>query len=219
MALRTYELRLLPMIERLEAARRVVEELAVAKDDRKLIRVLEDGTYREADLDRLFAMMEEPLRAAVVILAGAIRRDGSLELALATVEDPYCRALLLLARPWQNIGNRAGLPEIDLSGLPSDDKALGRRGAAQIGLVRRLVEKNGTQALDALIDRAAKEGEVSIPRLAGEQVQRLLRLVGPIACGGDITMLAFRDESGRTGRSIMESNGEYVAEIFELVDK
>ena len=182
-----------PLLQRLEAVQRVVDAVFVEKEDRELIRSLEDGTYGSRELDQLFELIEKPFHAAVTVLAAGNRRTPVRLTSYHPGDDPFYRAVDLLSRG-ETSSDGPGIPAIDLLASDEEDQRLGRKGAAQVGLVRRLIRLYGLDRIEIMIQRVIDDMDPPQPHLlrsgqihyklpkarTSEDVARLLRLVAPI---------------------------------------
>lgn len=207
MALPSSESRLRPWIERLEAAKGVMDRLTEEKADLDLVRALKDGSYDEADLDRLYGLVKPPLRAAVVLGTAVSKTEGRFSLIEALREDPFCRALDLLARSEHRSNDEEELPVIELLSTDADDGWLGRKDAVRIGLVRRLVRDEGPERIEAMARRVLDEGTFRFPRLNTEELERLLRLASWIEQADSAPIFGFMDQDGRRGATRLQRAG------------
>lgn len=211
MALGSYESRLRPWIDRLEKAKVVVDGLTAEKANLELVQALKSGSFDEGDLERLYGFVDAPLRAAVVV-GMAVSQECAFSRLPELGEDPFCRTLDLLARSEYRPTNERELPVIDLT-ADAEDLGLGRRDAIRVGLVRRLVRRDGIERLQTMVRRALDEGRFRFPHLNGEEVERLLRLASWIEKSDSVPIFRFMDQDGRVGSTYLERAGVCVVDF------
>lgn len=205
-----------PLLMRLQVAQVVVDAAFVERHDRRLVRSLADGSFDDRDLDNLFAAIERPFRASVVYLAANMRLDPRLMCAPGAPEDAFCRAVELLSKGQYRSNDTDSYPVIDLFDGRADQDSLGRKGAIQIGIIQRLLRDQRAEALQRMIVRAAEALEEFIhPRLPASEIERIMRLMGPVERAVPIPMLFFRDNSGRVGYSLATRANECAAAFQE----
>ncbi|CAN5857377.1 hypothetical protein BH23ACT4_BH23ACT4_08810 [soil metagenome] len=217
-----YELRLQSLIDRLQMAEAIVYEVVAEQQDSALISSLEDGSYGSRELDLLFDLVEKPLLASALRFAGVAKSTSRYEIAGNAGEDIFLRAILMLAERSYFKGGLEGRPEIDLLSGEPEDRVLGRQGAAQLGLVRRLVRRHGLESLDTKIELAAIDPDrVRCPQVEKEaEVARLLRVIAPIERDHVVPILTFLSPTGREVPSTFSERGTQASPKYYMgVDK
>lgn len=223
MAPASYESRLQPLFDRLEDSKRMVDAQYERKVDGELVQSLSDGSYGDRELDLLFGYVEKPLLLAVTVLAAGYRKNRPYGPWEFIKDDPFARTVALLAENKRRSTDDGELPIIDLVDTGSDLEALGRKGAAQVALVRRLVSSYGYEGLQARIARVLNNPDEPLhaPQAdTAEECARLLRLMAPIERIHDFPMLYFQSPTGQLVHSaFLTGNTQCVPEYYMGVDK
>ena len=221
MSLSRYHAALDPLIERLEDAKVVVDSRISVREDRKLVEALKDGSYGQHDLDFLFEIIQKPLLAAITIMVFAWRDDGRIFPQL--FEDPtdrFINCVDMIARRKYVADGIQNVPPIDLLTPDVDDSVHGRKGAAQVGLVRRLIASHGTDQLEATIDRIDSNRITDwAPKVTKEQCLRYLRLIAPIEREAPIPILLMTSPTGTLISSEVIGNTMKVRDTYPGLDK
>lgn len=210
----SFETRVGPLLERLEASREVVDARYQRKADRALIQSLKDGSFGVRELDLLFEAVEKPLLATVTIYTNDCRGDSPYRMWDRIKGDPFSRAVVLLAEKRYRFPGDDDCPAIDLLGDGTDRKALGPRGTAQVELVRQLVIRYGSEEFQRKVDRVSDDPEhISAPQVkTKEECARLLRLMAPIERDHILPMLQFLSPTGRLVHSAFIGSTQCVLE-------
>ena len=210
------------LTERLEQAGTIVRAAVLEKEERQLMRSLEDGSYGSKELDSLFELIKKPLRAAVTVYAGWNLRGPVTRSTYDPGDDPFYLAVASLSNP-NRPPSGEGIPAIDLLDFSRDaeDEGFGRRGTAQVGLVRRLIRHHGLDRIEAMIQQVIDDPEgIRPPQVeSGEEVARLLRLVAPIERKHMFPILWFRSPTGRVVESTFDMGSQCVPSYYMGVDK
>jgi hypothetical protein len=122
------------LAERLEQAGAIVRAAVLEKEERQLMRSLEDGSYGSKELDWLFELIEKPLRAAVTVFAGWNRLNPVTLSTYDPGDDPFYLAVASLSNPNRPpSGDRS--PAIDLFDFSRDanDERLDAEGRPKSG--------------------------------------------------------------------------------------
>lgn len=216
------ERRLQALTDRLEVSKSAVDELVAERQDRVLTSAFESGAYGRYELDLLFEFVEKPLATSVVSVAGSARAYGRYEFPPELGTDVFFRSALMLAQRMYFQAGDENRPAIDLLSSEMEDRALGIKGAAQLGLIRRLIRRQGIASLEDRIASAAVEPDrVSYLKVKSKhEVERLLRLMAPIERDHPFDIITFQSPTGRTvGSKILPSGGQTVPSYYMGVDK
>lgn len=208
------------LIDRLDASKAFLEAVLEEREDKELTDSLEHGSYGTKELDLLFELIKEPLLSSVVMWAGGMRDHPEISGPNFGGRDPFFLALVLLSRGEHRSADD-DVPRIDLLDSGSDEQAsLGRAGAAQIELLRRLVHCYGFEGLQSKIKAFAVNREMSFPQAkSADEVARLLRLVAPIERDHDCALLSFVSPTGQFVDSRFYGFTQTVRESYMSVDK
>jgi hypothetical protein len=167
----------------------------------------------------LFEIIKGPFLTAVIIWAAGMRDTLDFTTTEFGGTDIYFRALVLLSSG-KHQSPDDDVPRIELlDSDPVDQAVLGRVGAAQIGLLRRLVHCYGFDGLQSRIERVFEDNELRVPQAeSADEVARLLRLVAPIERDHDCALLSFKSPTGQYVTSRFYGLTQTVREAYMSVD-
>lgn len=220
-----YNDQLATLHDRLEAAESAARTLVQRKRDSEIIEALSDGTASGDQFDRLFEIIEQPLRTSVLNGAAALRLTGSrvVKQNPPAAGDFFYAAVASLAFRHEHRPDLfpliPALVMLELGWyLPRPETVPDFREKAQLALIHRLVAADGLEDLEFQIQRTIELGHTSVVQAESEEeVARLLALVKPIERQNyALPILMFVSPTGQKVESRLLSDGSQMVPAYYM---
>lgn len=186
------------LIKRLEAVQVEVNATVQRNEDDNLVQALRDGTYGEPELDILFDRIKRPFVITVTLLIQFMIIERFYYDGHEGEQDPFYQAV-------RHVSNDIRSPDATsthIMNLVNESliftSAFEKRGRAQIGLMRRVIDSVDFEPWQESIRKAvASPGRYRLPQVnSDEECAQLMRLIDPIERDHDVSLLIYTCPSG-----------------------